>query len=240
MIAPRAPRTTAIVLAALNVSLCLRGHVLAAGGPWWFWTTNYTHFTLETFGSVLGVAYIFWLEKAKGSVARVPPDPAFLALFPPADAAPCNRTVLRARDRLKPFLLMCQHKAAHREWLPVLRHLDHDRDRKYPEPPTLFDDYSGRGKAERDQHMTIARTITAQDLKLTPPKILTPEQRKDWDAYYEPRNAALRESHIEGKDLFLSHITSGPTTAWSPQRERLVDDQSLPPSSDRQIPSSSC
>ena len=36
---------------------------------------NYTHFTLEAFGSVLGVVCIFWSEKVNGSVARVPPDP---------------------------------------------------------------------------------------------------------------------------------------------------------------------
>ena len=76
---------------------------------------------------------------------------------------------LKNRDKSKPFLLMCQHKAPHREWLPALRHLGHDHDRRYPEPPTLFDDYSGRGKAEHDQDMTIAKTMTAIDLKLTPP-----------------------------------------------------------------------
>ena len=64
---------------------------------------------------------------------------------------------------------MCQHKAPHREWLPALRHLGHDGDRRYPEPPTLFDDYAGRGKAEHDQDMTIAKTMNAIDLKLTPP-----------------------------------------------------------------------
>jgi arylsulfatase A-like enzyme len=96
---------------------------------------------------------------------------------------------------------MCQHKAPHREWLPALRHLDHDRDRKYPEPPTLFDDYAGRGKAEHDQDMTIARTMNAVDLKVTPPKTLTAEQRKDWDAYYEPRNAAFRAAKLKGPDL---------------------------------------
>src|SRR5271170_5557625 len=48
---------------------------------------------------------------------------------------------LKKRDPTKPFLLMCQHKAPHREWLPALRHLGHDHDRIYPEPPTLFDDY---------------------------------------------------------------------------------------------------
>ena len=68
-IAPRARLATAIVLAAALVPSSLWNHVLAQGGPWWFWTINYTHFTLEAFGSVLGVVYIFWSEKAKGSVA---------------------------------------------------------------------------------------------------------------------------------------------------------------------------
>ena len=61
---------------------------------------------------------------------------------------------------------MCQHKAPHRDWEPALQYLDHDDDRKYPEPPTLFDDYAGRGKAEHDQDMTIAKTMNAKDLKL--------------------------------------------------------------------------
>ena len=89
---------------------------------------------------------------------------------------------------------MCQHKAPHREWEPALRHLGHDNDRKYPEPDTLFDDYAGRGKAEHEQDMTIAKTMNANDLKLTPPPQLTPEQRKAWDAYYEPRNEAFRKA----------------------------------------------
>ena len=108
---------------------------------------------------------------------------------------------LKQRDKSKPFLLMCQHKAPHREWAPALRHLGHDGDRRYAEPPTLFDDYSGRGKAERDQDMTIAATMNDQDLKLTPPPYLNSEQRKAWDAYYEPRNAAFRAAKPEGRDL---------------------------------------
>ncbi len=39
----------------------------------------------------------------------------------------------------KPFVLMCQHKAPHRNWMPALRHLDLYDDIKIPEPATLFD-----------------------------------------------------------------------------------------------------
>ncbi|MFO0849623.1 MAG: sulfatase [Gemmataceae bacterium] len=108
---------------------------------------------------------------------------------------------LGKRDKARPFLLMCQHKAPHRAWEPALRHLGHDNDRKYPEPDTLFDDYAGRGKAEAGQDMTIAKTLTLRDLKLVQPPQLTPDQKKQWDAYYAPRNKAFREANPEGKEL---------------------------------------
>ncbi len=108
---------------------------------------------------------------------------------------------LQHRDKSRPFLLMCQNKAPHRDWEPALRDLGHDGDRRYAEPPTLFDDYAGRGLAEHDQDMTIEKTMNGQDLKLTPPRQLTPEQRAAWDAYYEPRNAAFRTADPKGQDL---------------------------------------
>jgi len=108
---------------------------------------------------------------------------------------------LQNRDTARPFLLMMQHKAPHRNWQPALRHLGHDHDRRYPEPDTLFDDYRGRGKAEREQDMTIAKTMNASDLKLNAPRQLTDEQRKVWDAYYEPRNEAFRQANLQGDEL---------------------------------------
>jgi arylsulfatase A-like enzyme len=108
---------------------------------------------------------------------------------------------LKKRDKSKPFLLMSQHKAPHREWSPALRHLGHDGDRQYPEPPTLFDDYSNRGLATRDQDMTLEKTFTLLDAKLTTPSSLSPEQIPAWNAYYEPRNEAFRKANLEGKEL---------------------------------------
>ena len=43
--------------------------------------------------------------------------------------------------------------------------------------------------------------MTPGDLKLTPPGNLNAEQKKAWDAYYEPRNEAFKEAKLEGKDL---------------------------------------
>lgn len=109
---------------------------------------------------------------------------------------------LKQRDPSKPFLLLCWHKAPHREWEPALRDLDFDHDRKYAEPDNLFDDYSGRGLAEHDQDMTIARTMRMnEDCKLTNPPDLSPEQRKTWEAYYAPRNAEFLKQNLTGKAL---------------------------------------
>jgi len=108
---------------------------------------------------------------------------------------------LNKRDKTKPFMLMTQHKAPHREWAPALRHLGWDNDRSYPEPETLFDSYEGRGKAIRDHDMGIDKTFTELDAKLRHPPGLNDDQIKVWDAYYEPRNQKYREANLQGKDL---------------------------------------
>lgn len=108
---------------------------------------------------------------------------------------------MKNRDKSKPFLLMSQHKAPHREWSPPLRLLGWDKDRQYPEPETLFDDYAGRSKAVSDHDMGLDRTFSDLDAKFRPAPNLTPEQRKVWDEYYEPRNEAFRKANPTGKDL---------------------------------------
>lgn len=105
------------------------------------------------------------------------------------------------RDPNKPFMLMFQHKAPHRNWQPGPRYLHMYDDVTIPEPDNLFDNYEGRGTAARQQDMTIAETMTPFDLKLTPPKNLTPEQLKTWNAAYEPKNEAFRKANLKGKDL---------------------------------------
>src|SRR4051812_3409039 len=108
---------------------------------------------------------------------------------------------LKRRDKSRPFLLMCQHKAPHRDWEPAAKFLTHDQGRKYPEPETFFDDYSGRGLAEHAQDKTIEKTMNERDLKFISPESMTPEQRKPWDEYYGPRNEEFKKANLTGKDL---------------------------------------
>ncbi|TWT88735.1 Arylsulfatase [Pseudobythopirellula maris] len=105
------------------------------------------------------------------------------------------------RDPERPFLLMCQHKAPHRNWQPGPGYLDRYDDVELPEPPSLLEDYSRRGRAVREQDMTIAETMNDNDLKLSRQAGFAPEQRAAWDAAYGPKNRAFRDANLTGDDL---------------------------------------
>ena len=105
------------------------------------------------------------------------------------------------RDKEKPFMLMYQHKAPHRNWQPGPKYLDMYDDVTIPEPPTLFDKWEGRSSANREQKMTIEHDMNASDLKLVAPRNLTESQRTAWNAAYEPKNTAFRAKNLAGRDL---------------------------------------
>jgi len=125
---------------------------------------------------------------------------------------------LGKRDEEKPFFLMLQHKAPHRNWMPSPEHLTMYDDVEIPEPASLFDDYQGRTSAASSQEMTIAQHMDeSYDLKVhnsknanqgwqkdwMPSRIksMTEEQRTAWLAAYEPKNQAFIEANLSGKEL---------------------------------------
>ncbi|MEN1678392.1 MAG: sulfatase [Planctomycetota bacterium] len=63
------------------------------------------------------------------------------------------------RDADKPFLLMCQHKAPHRTWMPAPEHLSLWKNETLPEPPTLLDIWSDNASGAREQQMTIEEDL---------------------------------------------------------------------------------
>ena len=125
------------------------------------------------------------------------------------------------RDPNKPFMLMCQHKAPHRTWMPALRHLTLYDDMDIPEPETLFDDWRDNASPARHQEMEIDGHLNIVfDLFLEPdadfdPKAgksvdrsgfrnlgkMTPAQLKAWNAAYGPKNQAFRDAKLSGDDL---------------------------------------
>ena len=104
------------------------------------------------------------------------------------------------RDADKPFMLMYQHKAPHRAWVPGPDHLDTFDDQTIPEPDTLFDDWSDRASPARLQEMTVANHMSPVDLMLMPPGYLTDEQRAAWQAAFGEENEAFREADLRGRE----------------------------------------
>ncbi|MBK7627669.1 MAG: sulfatase [Bacteroidales bacterium] len=111
----------------------------------------------------------------------------------------------------KPFMLMMHHKAPHREWQPGPDELSLYKDVTFPEPSTLFDDYSNRGTAEKSQDMSISKTMRLiEDLKLYPAGTktknvglnrMTPEQMAAWDKVYDPIISYFYGANLTGKEL---------------------------------------
>ena len=111
------------------------------------------------------------------------------------------------RDEDKPFMLMCQHKAPHRNWAPAPRHLKMFDGITVPEPETLFDDYSGRSPLLKENEMTIKDHFHwGHDMKFHGENLfpkyfsrlgngeyrrMNAEQKAAWDAHYEPLNQAF-------------------------------------------------
>lgn len=135
------------------------------------------------------------------------------------------------RDVSKPFMLMYQFKAPHRQWWPSPEDIGVFEDRDFPEPASLFDDYENRGTAAKEAEMRIGDHMgLTLDNKIHPdslaktdlkefrdifPQIyldtysrLNEEQKEQWDTYYGPINKDFVENTPEDDDL----------TSWKYQR----------------------
>ena len=91
-----------------------------------------------------------------------------------------------SRDESKPFMLMVHYKAPHRAWTPTKHWQEKFKNLTFPEPETLFDDYSGRGTAAHHQAMSIADSM---------------HMTKDLKANESPRKEYLAKHNLTGKDL---------------------------------------
>ena len=128
------------------------------------------------------------------------------------------RYLEKIKDDTAPFMMMVQHKAPHRNWMPALRHVNKYDNVKFPVPDTYFTDHEG-SMASKEQSQTIyVDMYEGHDLKMTKKKgnpelahnpwktdfeRMTPEQRADWDKAYQPKNDAFHDANLSGKDLDL-------------------------------------
>ena len=125
------------------------------------------------------------------------------------------------RDKDKPFMLMCQHKAPHRTWMPPLRYLELYDDVDIPEPPTLFDNWEDNASPARHQEMEIDGHLNIVFDCFGPPlhdwapdkgksvdrsgarnlENMTKEQLAVWNGVFDRKNNELKKLNLTGKDL---------------------------------------
>lgn len=128
---------------------------------------------------------------------------------------------LEKRDKDKPFFLIYQQKAPHRNWMPEEKYYHLFDGVKFPLPSNFFDNYATKTKAEQDQEMEIATDMhDAYDLKLALdlPKDqrvglganwqniysrFTAEEKKKWDAAYLPYIEDFKKANLSGKELAI-------------------------------------
>ena len=120
------------------------------------------------------------------------------------------------RNTNKPFMVMCHHKAPHRNWSPHPRHFGKHKHGTIPEPKTLFADHAGRSAASDESEMSLRdHFYWGWDMKFNGPNLfpehfrsgipngeyarMTPQQKARWDAHYEPENQAFIEQMKAGK-----------------------------------------
>lgn len=126
---------------------------------------------------------------------------------------------LDQRDKEKPFFLVYQQKAPHRNWMPEEKYYHLFDSTTFPVPANFFDKYNTRTKAAKEQEMEIAADMhDAYDLKLAfdltkEERIglanmwqgiydrFTPEQKKTWEAAYGPSIAAFKKANLTGDEL---------------------------------------
>jgi arylsulfatase A-like enzyme len=123
---------------------------------------------------------------------------------------------LRTRPADKPFFLMLQHKAPHRNWVPDEANRERFRDAEFAEPPTLHDDYATRPAALPENRQTIARDLTRRDLKLVPPADLGAKELREW------LDAVPLEVEITRPDGSRASLTGAELVHW--KYERFLQD----------------
>jgi len=89
---------------------------------------------------------------------------------------------LSSRDTSKPFMLMYQFKAPHRDWRPDSIYHELFSDFDFPEPETFNDNYFGRLAASENM-MEIENHLNRRDMKLIAPSGLSRRDSMRWLAY---------------------------------------------------------
>ena len=108
---------------------------------------------------------------------------------------------LESRDQEKPFMLLYQFKAPHRDWRPDSIYHDLFTDFDFPLPDSFNDDYEGRLAASENM-MEIENHLNRRDMKQEPPHALpTRKDSMKWYAYGDRGQFWTPNDSLQGEEL---------------------------------------
>ena len=119
----------------------------------------------------------------------------------------------KKRDKEKPFMMMYLHKAPHRPWWPSPEKFKEFTKKTFPEPESLFDDYSNRGTAAKTAEMNVlTHMMYSHDSKIRPETIVEmggvqPEITEYKNGFYGPYGR-MNESQRDQYDPVIDSINN--------------------------------
>jgi len=96
----------------------------------------------------------------------------------------------QASNSGKPFCMLLQYKAPHRNWDPDEKYVDLWEDTEMPYPETFNDDYHTREQTAGDTDMTMD-DLNRRDMKLTPPDGLEGRELAAWNSFGNKRGEVV-------------------------------------------------
>lgn len=112
----------------------------------------------------------------------------------------CIAWLTEQRDPDKPFMLLYQFKAPHRDWRPDSMYHELFADFDFPTPMSFDDDYAGRPAAAENM-MEIENHLNRRDMKQVPPPGLTRRDSMRWLAYGDKGQFWTPHDSLQGDAL---------------------------------------
>jgi len=163
------------------------------------------------------------IKDKQGKVIKSEYENTYLGAYATIKTGDLALEFLENRDKSKPFAMIYNHKAPHRNWMPNVDDLGVIDTSKLQVPDNFFDDYKTRPAAQL-QELEINDMYLSYDLKLTEADYtgdladisqgwgkqwqalydrMTTKQKSKWDAYYQELNKEYQNVKGDAKALLV-------------------------------------
>jgi len=163
------------------------------------------------------------IKNKQGTVIKTEYENTYQGAYATVKSGDLALNFLKTRDKSKPFAMIYNHKAPHRNWMPNVDDLGVIDTSNLQVPDNFYDDYQNRPAAAL-QELEINDMYLSYDLKLTEADYtgdladisqgwgkqwralyarMTSSQKNKWDAYYQELNKGYQAAKGDAKALLV-------------------------------------